>query len=155
MPPGAQESQKSELRRMLDDCETLQTGFKVGIEVREAQFGRGIFLSEDVEEGTELWSNEGVRMFRSRDELLTVLEGAAPEDVATLFDHLYVHVWLPSVGCHTCRTAVAANATAAAHVPKPLREDCSRRRPCLRQVRRGGRYGAVHGPDDLYEPRQG
>jgi hypothetical protein len=101
MPPGAQESQKSELRRMLDDCETLQTGFKVGIEVREAQFGRGIFLSEDVEEGTELWSNEGVRMFRSRDELLAVLEGAAPEDVATLFDHLYIHVWLPSVGCHT------------------------------------------------------
>ena len=63
----------SELRKLLDACEERLTGFRVPIEVRQAEFGRGIFVTEDVPEGAVIWSNTGVRCFTSREELAPLL----------------------------------------------------------------------------------
>ena len=80
--------EQSKLKQLLDECETLKTGFKVPVELKESQYGRGLFVSEDVPEGTEIWSPHQ-RYYKCKEDIMEAIEGAKPEEIAFFFERLY------------------------------------------------------------------
>ena len=70
-----------------------QCGFKVGYEIKECQYGLGLFATEDIPKGAMIWNFNppgNVRTFKNAEEISDHLSKLSPEEATFFMGHVYM-----------------------------------------------------------------